>query len=103
MSTQHKQYVSEVAEQINKWLRRKSIPLSDAWRIAALVLMHLDLQPAKKHLLPLSGSGTAENVDAHGRPICPAGLVMRRLREHRTRHRIYYNCPVKRPTHRNAD
>jgi hypothetical protein len=53
MSTQHKQYVSQLAGQMSKWLRRKSRPLSDSWRIAALVLMHLDLQPAQKHLLPL--------------------------------------------------
>lgn len=43
-------------------------------------------------------SGTAAHVNDKGLPVCPAGLVMRR---HGTgdHHRIYYNCPVKRPTH----
>jgi hypothetical protein len=54
-------------------------------------------------LNPRSGSvpkpsGTAAHVNDKGLPICPAGLVMRRhgTRDH---HRIYCNCPVKRPTH----
>ncbi len=43
-------------------------------------------------------TGTAEKLNDHGIPICPAGLEMRR---HSTtpNHRIYFNCPVKRPTH----
>ena len=44
-------------------------------------------------------SGTASEVDSSGRPICKAGLVMRRHSHSRKRHRTYYNCPVKRPTH----
>jgi|GEM_PF-1367842 len=43
-------------------------------------------------------TGTAEQVNAAGVPLCPAGLAMRRHTQ--TNHRIIYNCPVKRPTHR---
>ena len=47
---------------------------------------------------PPKPSGTAQQLNDKGVPLCPAGLVMRR---HGTgdHHRIYYNCPVKRPTH----
>jgi len=43
-------------------------------------------------------SGTAAQLNDKGVPLCPAGVVMRRhgVGDH---HRIYYNCPVKRPTH----
>lgn len=43
-------------------------------------------------------TGTAENVNDNGIPICPAGLEMRR-HSLTPNHRIYFNCPVKRPTH----
>lgn len=42
-------------------------------------------------------TGTAEHVNSHGVPLCPAGLEMRRHTQ--TDHRIIYHCPVKRPTH----
>jgi len=50
-----------------------------------------------RHGLP-QASGNAQQIDADGVPICPAGLAMRR---HGTapNHRIIFNCPVKRPTH----
>jgi hypothetical protein len=43
-------------------------------------------------------SGTAQRIDADGIPICPAGLLMRR-HSATPNHRLYFNCPVKRPTH----
>ena len=52
-----------------------------------------------EHLNP---TGTAKQVNAEGIPLCPAALPMRRMSHNPKRHRIYYNCPVKRPTHRNG-
>jgi len=49
---------------------------------------------------PPAPTGTATQVNAHGVPLCPAGLPMRRHCYNAGQHRIYYNCPVKRPTHR---
>lgn len=46
-------------------------------------------------------SGTAENVNDQGIPICPAGLAMRR-HSLTPNHRIIFNCPVKRPTHKSG-
>jgi hypothetical protein len=43
-------------------------------------------------------SGTAEQVNDQGIPVCPAGLEMRR-HSSTPNHRIVFNCPVKRPTH----
>jgi hypothetical protein len=45
-------------------------------------------------------TGTALQVNAQGVPLCPAGLPMRRHSFGPGGRRIYYNCPVKRPTHR---
>jgi hypothetical protein len=45
-------------------------------------------------------TGTATQVNAHGVPLCPAGLPMRRHSFGPGGRRIYYNCPVKRPTRR---
>ena len=57
-------------------------------------------------LNPRSGTfpkptGTAKLVNEKGIPLCPAGLEMRRNGK-RGDGRIYYNCPVKRPTHLNG-
>jgi hypothetical protein len=49
-----------------------------------------------------SPTGTARKVDDNGVPICPGGMKMRRSGYNPKRHRIYYACPVKRPTHRNG-
>jgi hypothetical protein len=54
-------------------------------------------------LNPRSGTfpkptGTAKLVNERGIPLCPAGLEMR-YNGKRGDGRIYYNCPVKRPTH----
>jgi hypothetical protein len=43
-------------------------------------------------------SGTAKVVDSKGIPLCEAGLEMR-YNGKRSDGRIYFNCPVKRPTH----
>jgi hypothetical protein len=47
-----------------------------------------------------SPTGTAEKVNENGVPLCPGGMLMRRMGFDPKRHRIYYGCPVKRPTHR---
>jgi hypothetical protein len=43
-------------------------------------------------------TGTPERITDLGTPLCPAGLEMRRHAK-ASNGRIYYNCPVKRPTH----
>jgi hypothetical protein len=43
-------------------------------------------------------TGTAEKLNDNGIPLCPAGLEMRRHSQ-TPNHRVYFNCPVKRPTH----
>jgi hypothetical protein len=48
-----------------------------------------------------SPSGNADQINEQGVPICPAGLPMRR-HSASPNHRIYFNCPVKRPTHSNG-
>jgi hypothetical protein len=45
-------------------------------------------------------TGTATHVNEQGVPLCPAGLPMRRHSLGPGGRRIYYNCPVKRPTRR---
>jgi hypothetical protein len=45
-------------------------------------------------------TGTATQVNDHGIPLCPAGLPMRRHSYGPGGRRIYYNCPIKRPTRR---
>jgi hypothetical protein len=51
---------------------------------------------------PPAPSGTATQVNDQGIPLCPAGLPMRRHSQAPQRHRVYYNCPVKRPTRRDG-
>ena len=50
-----------------------------------------------------SPTGNAEKVNENGIPICPAGKLMRRNGFHKARYRIYYACPVKRPSQRNGE
>jgi hypothetical protein len=45
-----------------------------------------------------AATGTAQIITQQGAPICLAGLAMRRHSK-ASNGRIYYNCPVKRPTH----
>jgi hypothetical protein len=67
-------------------------------------LHHADITPVIA-LNPRTGehpnpTGTAQRVNEYGIPLCQAGLPMRRASHDKDKHRIYYNCPVKRPTHR---
>jgi hypothetical protein len=48
-----------------------------------------------------AATGTAQIITLQGAPLCPAGLAMRRHSK-TSNGRIYYNCPVKRPTHING-
>jgi len=50
--------------------------------------------------LPLA-SGTAQQLNAQGVPLCPANLPMRR-HSATPDGRLYFNCPVKRPTHQDG-
>ncbi len=50
-----------------------------------------------------ASTGSADKVNENGVPICPAGKLMRRNGFHKARHRIYYACPVKRPSQRNGE
>jgi hypothetical protein len=47
-------------------------------------------------------SGNAQKVNENGTPVCKAGKLMRLCGYDKKKHRIIYNCPVKRPTHRNG-
>jgi hypothetical protein len=49
---------------------------------------------------PPAPTGTATHVNEQGVPRCPAGLPRRRHSFGPGGRRIYYNCPVKRPTRR---
>ena len=48
-----------------------------------------------------AATGTAQSINQQGAPLCIAGLDMRRHSK-ASNGRIYYNCPVKRPTHING-
>lgn len=50
----------------------------------------------------LSPSGNAQRVNENGIPVCKAGMLMRLCSYDKKKHRIYYNCPVKRPTNRSG-
>ena len=50
-----------------------------------------------------SPTGNAKKVDENGVPICPGGMLMRKHGYSNVKHRIYYNCPVKRPSHRDGE
>lgn len=47
-------------------------------------------------------SGTAKQVNDQGVSLCPGGLPMRRHSYNPKRSRLYYNCPLKRPTRRDG-
>jgi len=49
-----------------------------------------------------SPSGSATRVNEDGVPVCKAGMLMRLCGYVKKKHRVIYNCPVKRPTHRNG-
>jgi len=151
-------YQHNLISNLNKWLKRKSRRIKDEHLQAALTLLILDLEPARKYLQSLyspnprrphydpvcmlralllmtllgfksytlwskelrnkprlavialnprkgthpSPSGSAKNVNEDGIPVCPAGMLMRLCGHVKKKHRIIYNCPVKRPTHRDG-
>ena len=47
-------------------------------------------------------TGTAQKVNEQGIPVCPAGMLMRRHGFNPQKRIIMYNCPVKRPTHKDG-
>jgi hypothetical protein len=49
-----------------------------------------------------SPSGNAKMINENGTPVCKAGMLMRLCGYNKQKHRIIYNCPVKRPTHRDG-
>jgi hypothetical protein len=48
-------------------------------------------------------TGTAQQLNDEGVPVCIAGLPMRLHSKKSSNHRIYFNCPVKRPTHMDGE
>jgi hypothetical protein len=68
------------------------------WLDAKQIAPVIALNPRRgEHPAP---TGTATQVNEAGVPLCPAGLPMRRHSADPSRHRIYFNCPVKHPTRR---
>jgi hypothetical protein len=57
MNATHAQYTTTLAEQLHRWLRRRSRCLPARWREAALVLLRLNLDPARPLLQPLYAPG----------------------------------------------
>jgi hypothetical protein len=53
----HAQYTTMLAATLQRWLRRQSRPLPEPWRDAALVLVRLNLDPARPLLAPLYAPG----------------------------------------------
>lgn len=49
-----------------------------------------------------NATGTAQQLNDEGLPLCIAGLPMRLHTKASRRNRIYFNCPVKRPTHQDG-
>jgi hypothetical protein len=47
MRTYHQQYAELLCNHHTRWLRRKSRRLSQEWLKAALILMRLNLEPAR--------------------------------------------------------
>ena len=47
-------------------------------------------------------TGNAQKVNEQGIPICPAGMLMRRHGYNPQKQVVMYNCPVKRPTHKDG-
>ena len=82
----YQQYAEKLCDKLSRWLRRKSRRISEELVKTTLILLGLDLEPSREILkatvrlyLPVYPvpSGTAEKVSEDGRPICPAGKLMR--------------------------
>jgi hypothetical protein len=55
--TTHPHYATPRAEKLHSWLHRQWRRLPEAWRHAALVLLHLALDPARSLLEPVYAPG----------------------------------------------
>jgi hypothetical protein len=62
MAPSHAQYSTPLSAKLQSWLRRKARRLPEAWHEAALVLLRLDLDPARPLLQALYAPS------ARGRP-----------------------------------
>ncbi len=99
----HVSFRKSLSSNLLKWLRIEAVAL-DAGHDALGIYEYLAAKAIKPCIalnhrtgLP-SATGTAERVSKEGVPLCPAVLEMRRHSRSPNR-RLYYNCPVKRPTH----
>jgi hypothetical protein len=57
MVLSHAQYRTALSAKLQSWLRRKARRLPEAWHEAALVLLRLDLDPARPLLQTLYAPG----------------------------------------------
>ena len=57
MAPSHAQYRTALSSKLQGWLRRKARRLPEAWHEAALVLLRLDLDPARPLLRALYAPG----------------------------------------------
>ena len=57
MALSHAQYSKTLSQKLQGWLRRQSRPLPEPWHEAALVLLRLDLDPARPLLRVLYAPG----------------------------------------------
>jgi hypothetical protein len=57
MNSAHAQCTTTLTAQLYRWLRRQSRRLPERWREAALLLLRLNLDPARPLLQPLYASG----------------------------------------------
>lgn len=69
----HTQYTTHLSATLQRWLRRQSRHLPETWRDAALVLLRLNLDPARPLLAPLYAPGP------RGRPPYDSLCMLRAL------------------------
>ena len=81
MFPHHQHYVDTLSERLIIWLRRKSRSLPDAWLDAALVLLHLDLEPARPTLQALYSPNPRGRTPRDPIRMLRAFLLMLLLRE----------------------
>jgi len=73
MYPSHTQYRTMLTAKLQSWLRRQSRRLPEAWREATLVLLRLDLDPARPLLRALYSSWSARTPSLRRR-LCAPGL-----------------------------
>src|SRR4029434_2765701 len=71
MYPSHRQYTTTLSQKLQGWLRRQSRCLPEPWHEATLVLLRLDLDPARPLLQTLYAPGP------RGRPPYDPGCVLR--------------------------